>query len=401
MKIRYKQKKFQGNQMLVSRNKELETLIRLLETFPAVAIIGARQVGKTTLARLLAERIEKPVTYFDLENPEDLTRLSEPMLTLKDLKGLVIIDEIQRFPDVFQILRVLIDRPDVNIRFLILGSASPDLLRQSSESLAGRIIYHELGGFSLDEVGVDHYNRLWLRGGFPRSYLAKSNQESMEWRKAFIRTFLERDLPQLGITIRSTTLRRFWTMIAHYHGQTWNASEFGRSFGVADTTVRNYLDLLTSAMVVRQLPPWYENISKRQVKAPKVYIADSGLTHTLLNINKIGELESHPKLGATWEGFVIDQIIRTIGAKAEECYYWATHAGAELDLLIVRGKDRFGFEVKRTTTPKITLSMQSALSDLKLDHIDIIHSGDFTFRLSDEVRAVSVNRLLTDLRKIL
>lgn len=386
--------------MLVSRDKELETLIHLIQSFPAVAIIGARQVGKTTLSRMLAERIEKPVTYFDLENPEDLARLSDPMLTLKDVTGLVIIDEIQRIPDLFQVLRVLIDRPGANTRFLILGSASPDLLRQSSESLAGRIIYHELGGFSLDEVGVDHYKRLWLRGGFPRSYLAKSNQESMEWRKAFIRTFLERDLPQLGITIRSATLRRFWTMIAHYHGQTWNASEFARSFGVADTTVRNYLDLLTSAMVVRQLSPWYENISKRQVKAPKVYIADSGLTHTLLNISKMDELESHPKLGATWEGFVIEQIIRTIGAQAEDCFYWATHAGTELDLMVVRGKDRFGFEVKRTTTPKITPSMRSALSDLKLDHIDIIHSGEYTFALSEKVRAVSINRLLTDSKYI-
>jgi predicted AAA+ superfamily ATPase len=335
-----------------------------------------------------------------LENPEDLARLSDPMLALKDLKGVVIIDEIQRFPDLFQILRVLIDRSNVKTRFLILGSASPDLLKQSSESLAGRIVFHELGGFSLEEIGIKNHRQLWLRGGFPRSYLARSIQDSAEWRRAFIQTFLERDLPQLGISIRSTTLRRFWTMIAHYHGQIWNASEFGRSFGVADTTVRNYLDLLTSALVIRQLPPWYENISKRQVKSPKIYIADSGLVHTLLNINKMDDLESHPKLGATWEGFIIDQIIRTIAARREECYFWATHAGAELDLLIVRGNDRYGFEIKRTTTPKISPSMRTALSDLNLKSIDVIHAGDHTFQLSNKIRAIALTKILTDLKKI-
>lgn len=382
---------------MIRRDKELNTLNRLVKTYPAVAIIGARQVGKTTLAKMFAKSAKKPVAYFDLENPEDLARLSDPMLALKELKGLVIIDEVQRLPDIFQVLRVLIDQAKLKTKFLILGSASPELLRQSSESLAGRIIFHELRGFSLQEVGIKNHQRLWLLGGFPRSYLPRSNNESTEWRKNFVKTFLERDLPQLGINIRSTTLRRFWTMIAHYHAQTWNASEFGRSFGVADTTVRNYLDILTSALVIRQLPPWYENLPKRQVKAPKIYIADSGLVHTLLNINKMDDLQAHPKLGATWEGFVIDQVIRITDARSEECFFWATHAGAELDLLIVKGKDRFGFEIKRTTTPAITPSMRVALSDLKLKKIYIIHAGDHTFQLAGKIKAVAITKLLTDL----
>jgi len=322
------------------------------------------------------------------------------MLALKDLKGLVVIDEIQQHPDLFTVLRVLVDRPKSNTRFLVLGSASPDLLRQSSETLAGRIIYHELGGFTLDEVGVHNHKRLWLHGGFPRSYLARSHVESDEWRRGFFRTFLERDLPQLGITIRSTTLRRFWTMLAHYQGQVLNASEFSRSFGVADTTVWNYLDLMSSALVVRQLLPWRENIAKRQVKAPKIYIADSGILHTLLNIKTIMDLEGHPKVGASWEGFLLSQVVRHLGAHAEECFFWATHGGAELDLLIVRGQKRLGFEFKRTSAPKITSSMRSALTDLKLQSLDIIHAGDRTFQLDKRVRAVSFSRILTDLKAI-
>jgi len=260
---------------MIERLYELKTLRKLLSRHPVVGIIGARQVGKTTLARAYVAQTRDPVTYFDLENPEDLARLADPMLALKELQGLVVIDEIHRHPDLFPVLRVLVDRPNAKTRYLLLGSASPALLRQGAESLAGRVVYHELGGFCIEEVGIDHYKRLWFRGGFPRSYLARTLDESDEWRRGFVRTFLERDLPQLGIAISSTTLRRFWTMLAHYHAQIWNASEFGRSFGVSDATVRRYLDLLTAAMVVRQLQPWYENISKRQVKAPKVYLVDS------------------------------------------------------------------------------------------------------------------------------
>lgn len=385
---------------MIKRDKELKTITKLLQRHPVVGIVGARQVGKTTLARMVVARKKGPYAYFDLENPEDLARLADPMLALKDLKGLVVIDEIQQHPDLFTVLRVLVDRPKSNTRFLVLGSASPDLLRQSSETLAGRIIYHELGGFTLGEVGVHNQKRLWLRGGFPRSYLARSHIESDEWRRGFIRTFLERDLPQLGITIRSTTLRRFWTMLAHYHGQILNTSEFSRSFGVADTTVRNYLDLMSSALVIRQLLPWRENIAKRQVKAPKVYIADSGILHALLNIKTIMDLEGHPKIGASWEGFLLSQVVRHLGVSAEDCFFWATHGGAELDLLIVRGQKRLGFEFKRTSAPKITSSMRSALTDLKLQSLDIIHAGDRTFQLEKRVRAVSFSRILTDLKAI-
>lgn len=382
---------------MIDRKRDIKKLVSLLKRHPVVGIIGARQVGKTTLARSLSDQIRSASFYFDLENPEDLARLADPMLALKGLKGLVVIDEIQRLPGLFPILRVLVDRPKASARFLVLGSASPELLRQGSESLAGRIIYHELGGFSLDDVGIKNYFRLWLRGGFPRSYLASSDTMSEEWRRGFIQTFLERDLPQLGITIRSTTMHRFWSMLSHYHGQIWNASEFGRSFGVADTTVRSYLDLLSSALVVRQLLPWHENISKRQVKSPKVYIADSGLLHTLLGIKTRSDLERHPKVGASWEGFVIEQIIRWMGFRKEDCFFWATHAGAELDLLVVRGKDKLGFEVKLTSSPRVTPSMRSALSDLKLQRLYVIHSGEETFQLERNIYAVALPQLLKDL----
>lgn len=382
---------------MIDRKRDGKKLVSLLKRHPVVGIIGARQVGKTTLARSLSGHIRSTSFYFDLENPEDLARLADPMLALKGLKGLAVIDEIQRFPELFPVLRVLVDRTKSPARFLVLGSASPELLRQGSESLAGRIVYHELGGFSLDDVGIKNYLRLWLRGGFPRSYLASSDTMSEEWRRGFIQTFLERDLPQLGITVRSTTLHRFWSMLSHYHGQIWNASEFGRSFGVADTTVRNYLDLLSSALVVRQLLPWHENISKRQVKSPKVYIADSGLLHTLLGIKTRSDLERHPKIGASWEGFVIEQVIRWMGFRKEDCFFWATHAGAELDLLVVRGQDRLGFEVKLTSSPRVTPSMRSALSDLKLQRLYVIHSGEETFQLERNIQAVALFRLLEDL----
>jgi predicted AAA+ superfamily ATPase len=372
----------------------------LLQRYPVVGIIGARQVGKTTLSRAFIEKSRGPSSFFDLENPGDMARLKDPMLALKGLKGLVVIDEIQRHSDLFPVLRVLADRPRTPSRFLVLGSASPELLRQSSETLAGRIHYHELGGFSIDEVSADNSIKLWLRGGFPRAYLARTHIGSDEWRRGFISTFLERDLPQLGITVRSTTLRRFWTMLAHYHGQIWNSSEFGRSFGVADTTVRNYLDLLTSALVVRQLLPWHENIPKRQIKSPKIYISDSGILHSLLGLKTIADIEAHPKLGASWEGYVIEQVMRRLGVSAAQCFFWATHGGAELDLLVISGRARFGFEVKRTSSPGITPSMKSAISDLKLKQLDVIHSGDDTFQLDKNIRAVAMSRLLKDIKPL-
>jgi predicted AAA+ superfamily ATPase len=385
---------------MIQRYREIKILGQLLKRYRVVGIVGARQVGKTTLARSFTDRIDKATSYFDLENPEDLARLADPMIALKDLKGLVVIDEVQRLPELFPVLRVLVDRPRGKYRFLILGSASPGLLRQSSETLAGRIFYHQLSGFTTDEIGPENHTLLWLRGGFPRSYLARTHTESDEWRRGFISTFLERDLPQLGITIRSTTLNRFWRMLAHYHGQIWNSSDFARSFGVADTTVRNYLDLMTSALVIQQLPPWHENISKRQVKAPKIYIADSGLLHSLLNLKNFRDLEGHPKLGASWEGFVIRQIIRQSGARTDECFFWATHAGAELDLLVIRGRQRLGFEIKRTSSPQITPSMRIALRDLKLNRLDVIHAGDATFPLDKKIRAVALTRLLDDVKPL-
>lgn len=385
---------------MIKRDCELLTLEKLLRRHPVVGIVGARQVGKTTLARSVVARRRGPVSYFDLENPEDLARLADPMLALKDLKGLVVIDGIQRYPDIFPVLRVLVDRSKLPARFLVLGSASPDLLRQGAETLAGRILYHQLNGFSIDEVGVEQHKMLWLRGRFPRAYVARSHADSYEWRRGFIRTFLERDLPQLGITIRARTLHRFWTMLAHYHGQIWNASEFARSFGVADTTIRNYLDLLGSALVIRQLQPWHENIAKRQVKAPKVYLADTGVLHSLLNLRTLRDLEGHPKVGASWEGFVMEEVIRRLGARSEECFFWATHSGAELDLLVVRGRKKLGFEIKRTSSPRSTPSMRNALTDLGLKSLDVIHAGDETFPLAKKVRAVAFSRLLDDIQPI-
>jgi uncharacterized protein len=384
---------------MIERERHLWRAEQLLAGNPVVAILGARQVGKTTLARQVAARRED-TTWLDLEDPEDLALLEEPKLALQSATNLVVIDEVQRRPNLFPVLRVLVDRPDNAARFLLLGSASPDLLRQSSESLAGRIAYHELGGFSLDEVTADATTRLWVRGGFPRSFLAPDDEASSDWRRSFVRTFLERDIPQLGIQIPGATLHRFWQMLAHYHAQIWNGAELARAFGVSATTVRRYLDVLADALVVRQLPPWHENISKRQVRSPKVYVADSGILHTLLGIDDRHELERHPKVGASWEGFVLRETIVRLGARREECHFWATHGGAELDLLVIRGTRRLGFEFKRTTTPSLTPSMRIAADDLRLDAVSVVHAGDRTFPLATAVRAVACSRLLQDLEPL-
>jgi predicted AAA+ superfamily ATPase len=375
-----------------------ETRLRaLLRASPVVAILGARQVGKTTLARRIARSWPGGATSFDLEDPTDLARLQDPMLALSPRRGLVVLDEVQRRPDLFPALRVLADRPGRPARFLVLGSASPEMLRQSSESLAGRIAFHELSGFSLEEVGATHRERLWLRGAFPLSYLARSEERSRSWRRDFVRAFLERDLPQLGVQIPAATLERFWAMLAHYHGQVWSSSELARSFGVSDVTVRRYLDLLTATFVMRQLRPWSENVGKRQVRSPKVYLTDSGLLHSLLGVQSMMDLERHPKVGASWEGFAIRSVVERLGARWDESYFWATHAGAELDLLVVRGRTRLGFEIKRTTAPAVTRSMHVALADLKLRRLDVVHAGAHTFPLAPRVRAVALERLLEDL----
>lgn len=383
---------------MLSRIVHRDRLLGLLRQFPVVAILGARQTGKTTLAGEVRRAWKQTSHAFDLESPFDLGRLADPALALAPLKGLVVLDEIQRVPGLFPLLRVLADRRPIRTRFLVLGSASPEMLRQTNETLAGRIAHYPLDGFSLDEVGVEKHARLWLRGGFPRSFLAGSNAKSQTWRRQFVTTFLERDVPQLGIRVGAPALRRFWTMLAHYHGQIWNASEFGRSFGVADNTVRNYLDLLTSSFVVRQLHPWHENLKKRQVKSPKVYLADSGLLHTLLGLDDLAELDAHPKSGASWEGFVISQIASRLDVRADECHFWATHGGAELDLLVVRGRKRWGFEVKRTSKPAITPSMRTAMSDLDLDRLFVVHPGPTSFDLAENIRAVAISTLLTEIR---
>jgi predicted AAA+ superfamily ATPase len=381
----------------LARQRHCREIERLLRERPVVALLGARQTGKTTLAGLILERRRGPTTFLDLEDPRALARLAEPTLALEPLRGLVVLDEVQNRPDLFPVLRVLADRPGALARFLVLGSASPELLRQGSESLAGRIGFHDIDGFDLEEVGADELSRLWFRGGFPRSFLARSHRESGDWRRDFVRTFLERDLPRLGIAIPPATLSRFWTMLSHYHGQIWNASEFGRSFGVSHTTVQKYLDLLSGMFVVRQLRPWSENVGKRAVKAPKVYLSDSGLLHTLLGMESPESLEAHPKVGASWEGFMLGQVIRRLRARQEECFFWATHAGAELDLLVVRGARRLGFEFKRTDAPKATRSMQSALESLRLERLFVLHAGRESFDLGGKLRAVAASDLLSEL----
>jgi hypothetical protein len=385
---------------MIDRELHARQITGLLRRFPVVAILGARQVGKTTLAASIAPTLSNHISRFDLENPSDLARLADPMLALQEPKGLVVLDEVQRRPELFPVLRVLADRKPVRTRFLVLGSAAPDLLRQSSESLAGRIAYYELPGLAVREVSFEHADRLWVRGGFPKSFLSRSDRESMEWRQSFIRTFLERDLPALGVNVAADTMRRFWSMIAHHHAQLWNASEIGRSFGVADTTVRNYLDKLTDALVVRQLKPWHENLGKRQVKSPKIFVRDSGLLHALLNLPTKRDIEGHPKLGASWEGFIIDQLVQQLGVSPEETYHWRTHQGAELDLLVVRGGLRLGFEVKRTVAPTLTPSMRSAMHDLKLKSLTVVHAGDQTFPLAKQVQAVAFRYVLTVIKPL-
>ena len=377
---------------MIERPHHVAWVRRLLSEQPVVALLGARQVGKTTLARQVAQAYGDGVAFFDLESIRDLAKLADPMLALEPLRGLVVLDEVQRRPDIFPTLRVLADRRR-GARFLVLGSASPELLRQTSETLAGRIAFHHLDGLSLREVGSRRASDLWLRGGFPRSFMARTLGTSLRWRHDLVSTYLERDLPQLGIRVPSTTLLRFWTMLAHVDGQILNWSELGRSMAVSDATIRHYVDLLASTFMVRVLPPWHENLSKRQVKAPKIYIRDSGILHALLDIETMHALEQHPKIGASWEGFCVESLIAQLGARPEQCYFWATHTGADLDLLVVAKGRRRGFEIKRTVSPRVTPSMQVALHDLKLDSLDVIHAGQDTFPLARKIRAVSISRL--------
>jgi len=374
---------------MVSRGNVLTQIRRALRRSRVVGLVGPRQAGKTTLARAIVPATD--VNYFDLEDPASLARLDEPMTALRPLEGLVVIDEVQRRPDLFPILRVLVDRRPSPAHFLILGSASGDLLRQTSESLAGRSERITIGGFSLDEVGADALDDLWRRGGFPLSYLAATETDSLSWRSEFIQALLERDLPQWGVRVPATALRRFWTILAHYHGQTWNAADPARTLGVSEATVRRYLDLLTDAFMVRQLQPWHANLRKRQVKAPKVYVRDSGLLHQLLGIDTAKALMSHPKLGASWEGFAIEQVL--VAEPHDEAFFWATHQGAEIDLLLRRGGRLLGVECKRTDAPRVTPSIKIALADLELDRVAVVYPGERRYPMADRVEAVPVGAL--------
>jgi predicted AAA+ superfamily ATPase len=374
---------------MIERPGLLATLRSALKRSPVVALLGPRQCGKTTTARWLVPP-DSP-RYFDLEDPASLALLDEPMSALSGLRGTVVIDEIQRRPNLFPILRVLVDRRPRRSRFLILGSASPELLRQSSESLAGRVETVILGGFRLEEVGARALARHWRRGGFPPSYVARTEADSVRWRQQFIRTFLERDLPQLGVRTPAATLLRFWTMLAHYHGNVWNAGEPARSMGVSQPTVRHYLDLLESLFMLRCLRPWHENLLKRQVKAPKVYIRDTGLLHQLLGIASERDLLRHPKVGASWEGYAIEEVLKLV--EPDEAYFWATHTGAELDLLVFRKGRRYGIEVKREDAPRVTPSMRIALEDLRLDHLTVLYPGERVYELDRRIRAVPLAHL--------
>jgi predicted AAA+ superfamily ATPase len=372
------------------RRSRLQARIALaLKRSRIVGLIGPRQSGKTTLARHLVA--SDSANYFDLENPTSLARLTQPMTALEELRGIVVIDEIQHRPDLFQVLRVLADRKPLPARFLILGSASPSLLRQSSESLAGRIEIIPVGGFSLDEVGASSLKRHWQRGEFPLSFLARTSDDSFAWRQQFIQTFLERDVPQLGINIPAPALLRFWTMIAHCHGNIWNSADPARSLGIGESTVRRYLDLFTGLLVVRQLQPWHENLKKRQVKAPKVYIRDSGLLHVLLGIRTEKELFTHPRLGASWEGYAVEEVLNQL--QPDQAYFWATHQGAELDLLLFKNGRRLGIEVKRADAPTLTPSMRSALADLKLEQLIVLYPGSQAYELEPRVRVLPIDAL--------
>ena len=376
---------------------------KALARAPAVALVGPRQVGKTTLARslmaaqaLTLKSLSKGTPFdthwFDLEDPAAQAQLATPLVALQGLSGLVVMDEVQHAPELFKVLRVLVDRPGNPARFLVLGSASPALLRQSSESLAGRIEVIEAGGFTVEETGAEHAAKLWWRGGFPRSYTAASDEDSRAWRREFIRTAVERDLPQLGMNVPAPAIYRFWAMLAHFHGQVWNAADPARSLGVNESTVRRYLDWLTQAYLVRQLQPWFVNTGKRQVKTPKLYFRDTGLLHEMLGISDADALDRHPRLGASWEGFALDQVLRV--ARPDEAYFWATHAGAELDLLLFKDGLRVGVEFKRSDAPTLTKSMQVALQELALDALYVVYPGSRRYSLADRVQAVPLSALL-------
>ena len=374
---------------MITRTQYLEIIRDRLQSFPVVSILGPRQAGKTTLARVIAG--EQPSHFFDLEDVDALARLGEPKTALERLEGLVVLDEVQRKPELFTLVRVLADRQPMKARFLLTGSASPALVRGVSETLADRVALVDVSGFDLEEGGEGEWRKLWWRGGFPRAYLAATDAASRQWQEEFVRTLLERDMPQLGRTISSVALRRFWMMLAHYHAQVWKGSELARSLGASEPTMRKYLNLLTSTFMVRQLAPWHENLAKRQVKAPKVYLRDSGILHCLLRQTAFADLEAHPKLGASWEGFALEQVLRLTGDR--DAFFWATHAGAELDLLVIWQGGKYGFEFKYGDAPTMTKSMHTALHDLRLERLFVVHPGEDCYVMHERIEAVSLAQL--------
>lgn len=367
---------------MIARAGYLEAVRTGLGRGPVVALIGPRQCGKTTLARQVMGNGE--AGYFDLEDPVVAAALEQPMSALAGLEGLVVIDEAQRAPGLFPVLRVLADRKDQPATFLILGSASPELSRQAAESLAGRVEIVEMGGFEVGELPAEDQRRLWTRGGFPRSYLARTDRDSLDWRRNFTRTFLERDLAGLGFGMSPQAMGRFWTMLAHYHGQLWNGNEIAASMGVSPTTARHYLDALEQTFMIRRLLPWHANVGKRLVKTPKIYFRDSGIFHALMGIGSHAELVAHPKLGASWEGFALEQVLR--GRRGEEAYFYAVHSGCELDLYFPASGT--GVEIKHHDAPRLTRSMRVAMEDLKLRELLVVYPGNREYALAEGVRAV-------------
>ena len=369
---------------MVDRNLDIQRIRELLEVFPVTAVLGARQCGKTTISREL-----DGTHYFDLENPRDEARFMNPQLLLENLQGLIVIDEIQRKPELFTLLRHLVDTR-AGQKYLILGSASRELVKGSSESLAGRIGFHHLGGFSMNDVGTDNMARLWIRGAMPRSYLAESERASTLWRDNYVTTYLERDVPQLGIQVPARTLRRFWMMLAHYHGRILNFSEIGRAFGISDMTVRKYIEILEGTYMVRILSPYFTNTTKRLVKRPKLYIRDSGIFHTLMGIGSLDQLTASPWIGASWEGFALEETLGLLNRRSEEVFFWSTHSGAEIDLVFRREGRLSGIEFKYADAPRLTRSMISALNDLELQEVHVIYPGTENYRVHDRVSVVSL-----------
>lgn len=366
---------------MIERPGYIDRVVKGLSRSPIVALLGPRQCGKTTLARMICRR--RPNTYFDLESQSDLRRLANPEMMLGSLEGLVVIDEIQTMPELFAALRVIVDKPENKCRFLILGSASPQIIRNVSETLAGRVEFVDMAGFDLTELGMESWKSLWIRGGFPRSFLADNDQDSFAWREGFVRTFLQRDIRELGINVAAPAMRRFWTMLAHYHGQVWNASRIASALGINDKTSRSYLDILSCTYMIRQLQPWYANISKRQVKSPKIYFCDTGLLHSLLDLRDFHAVTGHPQVGASWEGFAMEQIIRA--TRLSQAYYWATYGGAELDMFVIHKGKRYGIEFKFSEAPDKTKSMTAAIESLKLDKLLIVYPGQESWPVNETI----------------